>query len=106
MRTLAILCLFFTATPAFAVPADAEPLRGVVTTAEGKPAAGAIVWAARHTYGPLERRESVADAHGRYSLRLYPGDWYVWARHGTQGAEAPARHDKIEIPAGRVPEEL
>jgi protocatechuate 3,4-dioxygenase beta subunit len=94
------------AVPALAVPADAEPLRGVVMTAEGKPAAGAIVWAARHTHGPLERRETVADANGRYALRLYPGEWYVWARRGTQGAEVPGAHQAVEIPAGRAPDEL
>src|SRR5262245_57561039 len=105
-RVSTSLFVLLIAAPAFAVPADAEPLRGLVTTADGKPAAGAIVWAARHTYGPLERRETVADANGRYSLRLYPGEWYVWVRCGTQGAEAPARHDKVAIPAGREPADL
>jgi uncharacterized GH25 family protein len=108
MRTFhsTLVLALFAATPAFAVPADAEPLRGIVTTAAGKPAAGAIVWAARHTYGPLQRRETIADANGRYTLRLYPGEWYIWARHGTQGGEGPAAHQSIEIPAGRAPEEL
>jgi hypothetical protein len=94
--------LLLLATRAIAVPADGEPLRGVVMTAAGKPAAGAVVWAARHTYGPLERRETVADANGRYELRLYPGEWYVWARHDSQGAG----YRSIDIPAGRAPDEL
>jgi protocatechuate 3,4-dioxygenase beta subunit len=105
-QQLTVFLALVLATRALAVPADAEPLRGIVLTAQGKPAAGAIVWAARHTYGPLERRETVADANGRYALRLYPGEWYIWARHGTQGAEAPARSEAVEIPAGRAPEEL
>src|SRR6516164_7034385 len=105
-QQLTVFLALVLATRALAVPADAEPLRGIVLTAQGKPAAGAIVWAARHTYGPLERRETVADANGRFVLKLSAGAWFVWARHGSQGGEAPARHEQITIREEHAPEPL
>jgi beta-lactamase regulating signal transducer with metallopeptidase domain len=80
--------------------AKATSVRGKVQAADGTPASGAIVWAAKVTYGPLERRETSADEKGAYSLRLSPGTWYVWARRGTQGGEIPVRYGQIEIQSG------
>src|SRR5947209_8615280 len=76
---------FFGATAVFTAPLRTEPLRGTVVAADGSPAAGAVVWAAKIAQGPLERREVIADAKGRYTIDLEPGSWCVWARHGTQG---------------------
>jgi RNA polymerase sigma factor (sigma-70 family) len=91
---------------ALAAPARANPLRGSVVAADGSPAAGAIVWAARIGLGPLVRDETVADNNGRYQLNLDPGAWFVSARLGTQGGEGPARHETVNIAADRKPEPL
>jgi beta-lactamase regulating signal transducer with metallopeptidase domain len=88
---------------ASAPPAPTEKLTGVVHAADGKPAAGAVVWATKFYYGPLERRETIAGADGRYALALGPGTWWIWARHGTQGGEGQLRSETIEIAAGRAP---
>jgi beta-lactamase regulating signal transducer with metallopeptidase domain len=92
--------------PAMDKPGEAIiQLRGTVLAADGSPAAGAIVWAARFTYSPLVRRETVADAHGRYTLDLDPGEWHVWARQGTQGGQGvEGRGATAELFAGRAPE--
>jgi hypothetical protein len=87
-----------------AVPVSKDSLRGIVYSADGSPAAGAVVWAAKISYGPLQRQETITDADGRYTLPLDPGSWNVWARRGTQGGEGPARHESVEIAAGRAPE--
>jgi beta-lactamase regulating signal transducer with metallopeptidase domain len=84
----------------------AVPLRGTVLAADGTPGGGAVVWAAKHNYAPLERRETVADAQGRYTLRLGPGTWSVWARRGTQGGEGPSRHKPVEIAREQAPQPL
>jgi uncharacterized GH25 family protein len=107
MRILGIVCLLavLTAAPLGAAdPDSAKPLVGTVIAADGSPADGAVVWAAKLTYGPLERRETVADAKGRYQLELDPGTWFLWARRRTQGGEGPARHASVEIVAGQAPE--
>jgi protocatechuate 3,4-dioxygenase beta subunit len=97
------LLVLFAVTDATA----AQRLRGVVYAADGTPAAGAVVWAAKPwPPGPLERRETTADANGRCALDLEPGDWFVWARRGTQGGEGPNRHDKVHIVAGQEPEAI
>ncbi len=107
MRTCGMSCLlvlFPLAVPAAAAPIRTESLSGKVYAADGSPAAGAVVWAAKVTYGPLERQETVADKDGRYTLNLGPGTWYVWARRGTQGGEGPGRQEHVAIAAGRSPE--
>jgi protocatechuate 3,4-dioxygenase beta subunit len=108
MRNITWSCslALFLAANAVAAPVKVEPLRGTVLSADGSPAGGAIVWAARHTYGPLERRETVADANGRFVLKLSAGAWFVWARHGSQGGEAPAPHEQITIREEHAPEPL
>jgi beta-lactamase regulating signal transducer with metallopeptidase domain/uncharacterized GH25 family protein len=84
-------------------PAPTSKLTGqVLHAADGAPAAGAVVWAAKFDYGPLVRRETVADAKGRYELALTPGDWYLWARRGTQGGEGRAPGRTIKVAAGRT----
>jgi uncharacterized GH25 family protein len=108
MRIYALSCLLalFAAADADAGTATTQPLRGTVYAADGSPAGGAVVWAAKISHGPLERQETVADAKGRYVLNLDPGDWYVWARRGTQGGDGPARHETVTITAGRAPESV
>jgi beta-lactamase regulating signal transducer with metallopeptidase domain len=83
-----------------------EKLTGVIRAKDGKPAAGAIVWAAKLVYAPIHRRETVADAQGRYTLELDPGTWFVRARLGTQGGEGPSQHETVEIVAGKAPRPL
>ncbi|MFL5340606.1 MAG: hypothetical protein ACJ8F7_10690 [Gemmataceae bacterium] len=99
-------CLaFVVATTLSAAPVKTEPLRGTVLAADGSPAAGALVWAAKHTYGPLQRHETVADAAGRFALKLGPGEWFLGARHGSQGCRGRGRNPII-IPEDRAPEPL
>jgi Carboxypeptidase regulatory-like domain len=109
MRTFTITCVLGPLTAAMviaAVPESAKPLVGTVLAADGSPAAGAIVWAAKLASGPLERQETVADAKGQYKLELDPGRWLVMARCGTQGGEAPASHEPVEIVLGQAPQPL
>jgi beta-lactamase regulating signal transducer with metallopeptidase domain len=74
----------------------------VIHVADGSAAGGAVVWAAKVSHGPLERQETVADARGRYTLELGPGEWYVRARLGTQGGE-PATRQPVKIAIGQGP---
>jgi protocatechuate 3,4-dioxygenase beta subunit len=105
----AICCLFalvITADRQGGVQVASQPLRGAVYAADGSPAAEAVVWAAKISYGPLERRETVADDKGRFLLDLTPGSWYVGARRGTQGGQGPARHQAVEVVAGVRPDSI
>jgi hypothetical protein len=90
-----------------AAKAEAPPaggkLTGVVHAADGNPAAGAVVWAAQFDHGPLKRPETVAGADGRFALDLGPGEWWIWARRGTQGGEGQSHSATIKITAGQVP---
>jgi beta-lactamase regulating signal transducer with metallopeptidase domain/uncharacterized GH25 family protein len=78
-------------------------LTGTVLTADGTPAKGAIVWAAKNTTTLLQRRETTTDANGRFELIVDPGKWYVWARKGTQGGDASARRTSMDITLGNAP---
>ena len=98
---LGIVILLTATAPTVAVPVAVEPLRGAVRLAEGKPAGGAIVWSAQQQFGPLLWRQTVADAQGRYALKLSPGTWYVWARHGSQGNEGHPWSEPVLISAER-----
>lgn len=102
-RLLALGMIALPAAPAAAAPAQDAPLRGVVLTPDGSPAAGAVVWAAKLYTDLLDRRETVADAAGRYTLVLPPGKWYVWARRGPLGGEGPGLHEAVTVVAGRAP---
>jgi beta-lactamase regulating signal transducer with metallopeptidase domain len=87
--------------------ADKAPAAGKITgqvllPPDGAPAAGAVVWAAKLDYGPLQRRETVADAQGKYELNLPAGEWFVWARRGTRGGEGRAPNQDIKVAAGRT----
>jgi hypothetical protein len=75
------------ASAAHAAPAPAAGVTGTVLAADGTPAAAAAVWAARHDWGPLVRRETRADNNGRFTFDLGPGKWFVWARREGQGGE-------------------
>jgi thiol-disulfide isomerase/thioredoxin len=81
-------------------PVGAETLRGTVRTAAGRPADGAKVWTARLWTNLLDRRETVADDQGRFTLDVRPGQWLVWASLGTQGGEAP---EPVEVQPGQEP---
>jgi hypothetical protein len=96
------LALLAPATPA--APAPARPLRGTVLAADGAKAAGARVWAARQSYGPLEFRETRTDAQGQFSLDLGPGKWFLGASRGTQGAGGRMRFETVDVIAGQSPE--
>lgn len=107
MRTLTISCslvLLAATVSAAASPVMYESLRGTVYAADGSPGIGAVVWAAKVNHGPLERRETIADANGRYVLNLDSGTWRVWARRGAEGGEGPARHEPVKVVTGQAPE--
>lgn len=66
--------------------AEAGTVRGTVVDREGKPAAGAKVWAAKFGYlEPLEAHEATADDSGAFSIEAGPGDWGVFALRGDEG---------------------
>src|SRR5947209_3309504 len=69
--------------------AEAGRVRGTVVDREGKPAAGAKVWAAKLGYlEPLESREATADGSGAYGIEVGNGDWAVFALQGDEGGRA------------------
>jgi beta-lactamase regulating signal transducer with metallopeptidase domain/uncharacterized GH25 family protein len=87
-------------------PSEAGPVEkvtGQVHAADGSPAGGAVVWATKYSRGPLEHRETVADARGRFSLELGAGTWRIRARRGTQGGEAAGQHEDVHIIPGYSP---
>jgi len=104
MRLCTLICaaLLAQAAPA-AAPLATEPLRGTVYTADGKLAAGALVWAVKYPSGPLERQETKADPEGRFTFDLPPGEWFVFARRGTQGGEGPGRHRPVNVVLAAAP---
>ena len=70
--------------------AGAATLRGVVLAEDGKPAAGARVWAVNLTpFRPLDRREGVTDGQGRFALAVEPGQYRLDAALGDQGSADP-----------------
>ncbi|MFO0937745.1 MAG: sigma-70 family RNA polymerase sigma factor [Gemmataceae bacterium] len=83
-------------------------VKGKVLLPDGKPAAGAIVWAAKRTYSPLERKETVADQSGQYELKLDKGDWFLFARRGTMGSVAnnPGGMQELELDGQKKDEDV
>ncbi len=81
-----------------------QTLRGRVIAADGKPAAGAIVWASRlfQLAAPEPHETRCHETTGAFELRLPEGEWHVWARSGREGGEAFLKttaisiHDEIE----------
>jgi beta-lactamase regulating signal transducer with metallopeptidase domain len=67
-------------------------VHGTVLAGDSGPAVGATVWAASLSIGSLERHETIADAKGRYELRVRPGDWFIQGTRGTQGGECGQVH--------------
>src|SRR3954454_1271833 len=64
----------------------AGQVHGTVNDREGKPAAGAEVWAAK--LGFIEAREvhqTTADASGGFAIEAGSGDWAVFALRGDEG---------------------
>ncbi|AMV36376.1 carboxypeptidase regulatory-like domain-containing protein [Planctomyces sp. SH-PL62] len=78
-----------------------EPLQGSVAAENGKPAAGARVWAARLWIQQLDRVEAVAGDEGNFTLELAPGTWLLNASLGDQGL---GRFQTAEVQAGREPD--
>ena len=81
--------------------ATGETLRGTVRTADGKPAAGASVWASHLWIHRLERVEAVAGDEGTFTLELSPGTWLLSGRSGDQGVSG---FEAVEVQAGRPPQ--
>lgn len=75
-----------------------ETVSGDVTTADGKPAAGARVWLMKLSTQERDRREVDADEQGRFSIEVGPGRWIVNAVLDDQGL---AEMDLYEVEAGR-----
>ncbi len=89
--------------PADKAPAPTGKISGqVLLAADHSPAAGAVVWAAKFDYGPLVRRETAADAEGRFALELPPGEWCVWARRGSRGAQLRVTGHTVKVVAGKT----
>ncbi len=86
MRAAVVTALWAVAL-APAAPAPDAALTGTVLAADGTPAAGATVWAVRQSFGLPDRRETTADAHGKFAFDLPPGRWSFGARRRTQGGE-------------------
>jgi hypothetical protein len=77
--------------------ARADTIRGKVRTADGAPAPGAKVWAARLVTRTLDRHETITDDQGRFTLDAGPGEWMVWAASGTQ---AGGTWKSVKLPPG------
>ena len=66
--------------------AEAGRVSGTVVDREGKPAAGAKVWAAKLGFmETLEAREATADGSGAFAIEAGAGDWVVYALRGEEG---------------------
>jgi hypothetical protein len=75
-------------TLALAAQAEAGKIRGTVVDRDGKPAAGAKVWAAKLGFmEPLETHEAMADKMGTFLIEAEPGDWAVFALRGSEGGQ-------------------
>lgn len=67
---------------------EAGKVSGTVVDREGKPAAGAKVWAAKLSFMELlETREATADGSGAFSIEAGPGQWGVFALRGDEGGQ-------------------
>lgn len=70
-------------------PSHAGTIRGTVVDRDGKPAAGAKVWAAKSAFRePRQIRDATADDHGSFSVEASPGPWAVRALRGREGSRA------------------
>jgi len=105
VMVISCLTLFTFALRFVAGQSVTQSLRGSVIAANGKPAAGAIVWAAKLDYDNrvLQRRETVADEQGKFALDLDSGEWFIRARLRNQGGEGHSWHDLVKIVADRTP---
>ena len=71
------------------IQAEAGRVRGTVVDREGKPAAGAKVWAGKLGFmEPLDMREATADGAGAFVLEAGDGTWAVFALRGDEGGRA------------------
>lgn len=85
----AVLIVFLASLSAHAERSEAGQVRGKVIDREGKPAAGAKVWAAKLGYlEPLEVHESKADDSGVFAIDAEAGGWVVFALRGDEGGRS------------------
>ena len=83
--------------------AEGGRIVGTVVDVEGRPAAGAEVWAAKLAFpGVLERVDARADGSGAYSLEVGPGTWAVHALRGDEGGRSDW-NALAEVKEGRDP---
>ena len=85
-RMLSLACL--AALMAFSSPGwvIAGQVVGTIIDREGKPAAGAKVWAAKLGFMELlDTREATADGSGAFAIEVGDGDWAVFALRGDEG---------------------
>lgn len=85
-RTVRMVCfgIFFLLPPGLV---EAGRVRGTVVDREGKPAAGATVWAGKlGSMEPLDTREATADGSGAFVLEeVGTGRWIVFGLRGDEG---------------------
>jgi beta-lactamase regulating signal transducer with metallopeptidase domain len=85
-------------------------LSGIVYRSDGKPAAGARVWAAAVFVSPHLRHFTDADAEGRFKFDLVPLNdpekWTVHARLGDEGGEANDAYGSVKIRKGDNPKSV
>lgn len=111
-RSMRRLILGFVPTLVFCFCAEVSraerTLRGRVIAADGKPAAGATVWASRsfQLVAPEPRETRCDDKTGAFELALPKGEWRVWARSGREGGEAFLKSTTISIHDEIVPDDV
>src|SRR5262245_38577240 len=102
-RAMAVIAVAIAGATSTGAPVRGETIRGSVRTQDGTPAVGARVWTAKLWTDILDRRETVADEEGRFTLEVAPGSWWVWAAIGTQ---AGAGSREVKVQAGREVEPI
>jgi hypothetical protein len=99
---MARLAIVFSVALFLTVPeVRAAELRGTVLGADGKPAAGATVWAAATFVSPPLRVRAETDARGEFRLELAPLEepqrWSICTRLGRQGGEVRTEHGTVKV---------
>lgn len=68
---------------------------GTVRGADGRPAPGAVVWASRFSGVDGDELHTLADAEGRYALKLEPGKKYA-VQAGTDGFVSATQGTRLQ----------